>query len=77
MGLGMHYYISPATGKFAVNNLLARAAEIMGAIVQALQTVEFGIGGHNAGDAFVVTVMVEPAVVADLVDGNGGRTPHH
>ena len=55
----------------AVHDLLARPAEAMDAIIKAFQTIEFGVGGHHAGDAFVITVVVEAAVVADFVDGDG------
>ena len=61
------------TGEFAVHHQLACAAEPVSALVQALKAVQLGVSGYHAGDVFIVTMVVEPAVVAHLVDCNNGR----
>jgi len=57
-------------GKLALHHPPARPTEPVRALVQALKAVQVGVGGHHAGNALVVAVVVKPTVVTDLVDAS-------
>lgn len=69
-GAGNFAGISPS--QLAIHDSLARPAEAVRALVEVIEAVELGVGGHDAGDALVVAVVVEDAIVANLVDRDGG-----